>query len=414
MVKTAIEAVGLQFKEAVEFFRQKARVPTSHWTDVWRTAHSRSFMVAGATSDALLSDFQTAIRKALEQGTTLETFRKDFDAIVARHGWDYNGSRNWRSQIIYETNLSTAYSAGRYAQLTEPGTIDIFPYWRYVHSGARHPRLQHLAWNGLTLRADDPFWRTHYPPNGWRCGCRVAPVTEAGLERMGKSGPDKAPPIETREWRNPKTGEVHDVPVGIDPGWDYNPGMAWKEGGKEIPVQPPRVVSADPTRPSVRPKYYPAVGEAEAELSEGMTGWTEGLSAAETDAVSAAMKPEADLTQEQVEKLRQALGRARLPEAARADIDLSAVEIGGLREMTLGDIWQPPRALPAKVAVGAVKADAPARQVRVLIGKHQRGAAWIDKAGMILLAPGIGLRRVRQLGEPEQLLLEAVPMEEDT
>ena len=42
-----------------------------------------------------------------------------------------------------------------------------------------------------------------------------------------------------------------------------------------------------------------------------------GLSAAETDAVSAAMKPEADLTQEQLEKLRQALGRARLPEAAR-------------------------------------------------------------------------------------------------
>ena len=57
-------------------------------------------MVAGAASDALLTDFQDALRKALEHGTTLAEFRRDFYRIVEKHGWEYNGSRNWRSRIM--------------------------------------------------------------------------------------------------------------------------------------------------------------------------------------------------------------------------------------------------------------------------------------------------------------------------
>ncbi len=248
MADPIVEGIDLPFREAIDFFRAKARVPTQHWTDVWRTAHSHSFMVAGAASDALLEDFQDALKKALEQGTTLAEFRRDFEAIVEKHGWAYNGTPGWRSRIIYETNLSSAYSAGRYAQLTDPDVLEAFPYWTYVHSGSSHPRPQHRAWNGLTLRADDPFWASHYPPNGWRCGCRVSATSEAGLGRMGKRGPDTAPPLETRTWRNPHNGSVHEVPVGIDPGFDYNVGQAWKAGGSGIPVRAPdwRPVGPEP------------------------------------------------------------------------------------------------------------------------------------------------------------------------
>jgi hypothetical protein len=218
------EGIGLPFREAIAFFLQKTNTPTRRWTDVWRAAHSRSFMVAGAASDALLDDFRAEIAKALEQGTTLAEFRARFDEIVARHGWVHTGAPGWRARIIYETNLSTAYSAGRYAQATEPETLAAYPYWQYVHSRARHPRRQHQAWDGLVLRADDPFWKTHYPPNGWRCGCRVRPLSARGLARQGRSGPDAAPPVVTRPWTNPSTGRVEQVPEGIDPGFDYNPG----------------------------------------------------------------------------------------------------------------------------------------------------------------------------------------------
>ena len=234
--RATAEGIGLPFREAIAFFRQKVNQPTQHWTDVWQEGHSRSFMVAGAAADALLGDFRAEISRALEQGTTLADFRRAFDDIVARHGWAHNGSPGWRSRIIYETNLSTAYAAGRYAQQTEPDTLVVFPYWQYVHSRARHPRVQHQQWDGLVLRADDGFWRTHYPPNGWRCGCRVRVLSGRDLSRQGKSGPDASPRIETRSWTNPRTGQELQVPQGIDPGFAYNPGLAWQVG--EAPELP--------------------------------------------------------------------------------------------------------------------------------------------------------------------------------
>lgn len=40
----------------------------------------------------------------------------------------------------------------------------------------------------------------------------------------------RAPKIETYEWINKKTGELHMVPRGIDPGWDYHVGQAGFNG----------------------------------------------------------------------------------------------------------------------------------------------------------------------------------------
>lgn len=252
MTPADIQAIGLPPAEAIRYFLGKTRVATDHWTDVWRAAHAHSFMVAGAASDALLADFQDAIAKALEQGTTLAEFRKSFDDIVQRNGWLQPHEPGWRAQIIYETNLAMAYSAGQYSQMADPDVLAAFPYWQYVHSGSLHPRRQHLAWNGLTLRADDPWWDAHYPPNGWHCGCRVRPVSGRGLARQGKPGPDTAPNEGTRPWRNPKTGEISEVPVGIDPGFDYNPGAAWLRARPSVPEQAswaPRVPAPPPVPP---------------------------------------------------------------------------------------------------------------------------------------------------------------------
>lgn len=225
---TTISALGLPFEEAIAFFRDKLNLTSTGWTDVWQKANAKAFTVAGASTQALVEDFRREIEKALEDGTTLQEFRQRFDEIVRKHGWQHTGRPGWRARVIYETNLSMAYSAGRYAQQTEPETLAAFPYWQYVHSGARHPRKQHLAWNGTVLRADDPFWDWAYPPNGWGCGCRVRPVSEAGLKRQGRRGPDEAPERLPIREVNRKTGEVLRGSQGVDIGFDYNPGQVWK------------------------------------------------------------------------------------------------------------------------------------------------------------------------------------------
>lgn len=238
-----VSALDLPHDEAIRFFRDKASVTTAAWTDVYAAAHSRMFMVAGAATEALVSDFRLAVDQGLANGTTLEEFRKSFDQIVERHGWDYKGTRNWRTRIIFETNLRTAYAAGRYKALSEPDTLDVFPYWQYHHSGSTHPRPEHLSWDGMVLRADDPFWITNYPPNGWRCGCFVTPVSQAGLRRQGKSGPDASPDLVFRA--EEVGGNTVRVPQGVDPGFEYNPGMTWLSrttpGSQTVAAAPGRI-----------------------------------------------------------------------------------------------------------------------------------------------------------------------------
>jgi len=200
------------------FFQNKLNIPTRKWNDLWKDQHAKGFMVAGAYKADLLTDFRTAVDTAITNGTTLEAFRKDFDSIVAKHGWSYNGSRNWRSEIIYSTNIRTAYAVGRWKQLTDPEQLRALPYLTYKHGDSRVPRPLHLSWNGLTLPPDDPWWKTHYPPNGWGCKCRVYGSTRKEYEAAKTAGKGAAP----ESVIDPKTGE----PVGIDKGWGYNVGEA--------------------------------------------------------------------------------------------------------------------------------------------------------------------------------------------
>ncbi|GBQ15227.1 hypothetical protein CFR78_04265 [Komagataeibacter rhaeticus] len=249
MADTAVSAAKLPPRDALAFLRQKVPVSAATWTDLWHEAHDVSFAVAGATSKAIAKDFQDAVIRTMEAGGTRREFQKEFDAIVKRYGWEHTGTPGWRASIIYDTNITTAYSAGRYRRMTTPESLALYPYWRYRHHTCQHPRPQHLAWDGMILRADDPFWNTHYPPNGWRCHCTVEVVSQRMLDRNGWQV-SSSPVIETRPWRNPHTGEIVHVPIGIDPGFAYNPGKAWlmNEGARVV---------TEPT-PKLRPMLPPA------------------------------------------------------------------------------------------------------------------------------------------------------------
>ena len=119
------ETFRLPFAEQIKFFANKLNLPTDNYLDLEGEEHDYAFVVAGANRNDVLSDFRQAIDKAIIDGTTLDAFRRDFDDIVAKFGWDYNGGRSWRSRIIYDTNLYSSYNAGRYEQhQTSPDDCD--------------------------------------------------------------------------------------------------------------------------------------------------------------------------------------------------------------------------------------------------------------------------------------------------
>ena len=226
-------SLGVPFPEQVAALRLRLGniVPTAKWDDLQHEMHDTGAMVAGALKTDLIADIMQAINLAAVNGTGLETFRKDWKAIVEKHGWHgWTGEGSakgeaWRTRVVFQTNMSVSRAAGRLAQLRDGN----FPIWVYLHGDSREPRVQHLAWDGLALPSDHPFWKTHYAPNGWGCSCRVRGArSAAGVRRLGGDPSKKLP--ENWDAIDPKTG----VQVGIDKGWDYMPGGSVSQTIREM------------------------------------------------------------------------------------------------------------------------------------------------------------------------------------
>lgn len=208
----------LPFESAIRYFKGKDGVfmPTTSYRDMVGEAHAHAFMVAGAAKMDMLRDFYDAVNRAIEEGTTLEKFQTSFDEIVGKYGWDYKGDRAWRTRVIFETNMNTAYSAGAWSQMTDPAVLEDRPFWQYRIGFAIHHRPAHEAMNFYVAPAADPVWSTIYPPNGYGCHCWIKPLTAA--EAAGF----------------PQLTDSMKASFKPDPGWNYNVGEAWNKGFAEV------------------------------------------------------------------------------------------------------------------------------------------------------------------------------------
>lgn len=223
------------------FVRRGDLAPTFHWHDLWQDEHAGKFAVAGVAQTDVLRLLYDETARALREGKHLKDVQQALVPQLKAKGWwgdveitnpDTGEIRTTRFnaarlQLIYDTNLRQSYAAGQWQAIQRGKARRPWLVYRTMHD--ERVRHSHAAWDGVCLPVDDPWWRTHYPPNGWRCRCRVIAVNERELQRLRDSGvaiKTEAPPSIDIEHRDPRTGEVLRVPLGIDPGWAYNAGMA--------------------------------------------------------------------------------------------------------------------------------------------------------------------------------------------
>lgn len=234
-----IELKPLPPEEALRYFRAKGFRTSFAWQDVWQHEHARAFTVAKGMKLDVLQDIRAAVDKALAEGRTLEQFTKELQPLLEEKGWwgrqrmkdpldgkikSVQLGSPRRLQTIFQVNLRTSYAAGKWAQIER--VKERRPWLRYVAVLDNRTRDEHRKWHGTVLPVDDPWWKTHYPPNGWNCRCTVQQLSDRDLDRFNYTPDDKAPPSPTRPWTNKRTGEVVRVPDGIDPGFAYNVGEA--------------------------------------------------------------------------------------------------------------------------------------------------------------------------------------------
>ncbi|HDE1407704.1 TPA: minor capsid protein [Klebsiella pneumoniae] len=243
-------AIGLKPAQAIEYFQSKGYTIGFNWHEVEARAHATAFTVAGILRQDILQDVRAGLQDSLDNGLTLEQFRRQMTQKLTQKGWladkaklvaDEDGVLEGkqltprRLRTIFETNMQSSYGAGRYAQQMENAADR--PYWTRVAVMDLRTRPAHAALNGLTARYDDPIWQFAYPPDGWGCRCRVRARSQSDIDGKSISVWSSEGHLETvqQAWGPQDTREVQAFRYNgqlytPDAGFGHNPGQGWLAG----------------------------------------------------------------------------------------------------------------------------------------------------------------------------------------
>ncbi len=111
-----------------------------------------------------------------------------------------------------------------------------------IYDTARDSRVrpEHDNWRDIGRPIDDPFWNTHYPPNGWGCRCIARTASEQYLKsrKLDPAPGDLMPEARLEDRINRTTDEIYSDQIsGIDTGWIYNVGKAsWFQGPSKMRI----------------------------------------------------------------------------------------------------------------------------------------------------------------------------------
>jgi SPP1 gp7 family putative phage head morphogenesis protein len=176
-------AFTVRFREAIDFLRSKKVVDDEEFERLSRAAQARAFKVAGLSDRYVLETMKASLQAAMEKGETINGWLGGLEETLGNAGLGGAAENSWHMRLVARQNLYTAYSAGRWQQMRK--VRQARPYLQYVTVGDDRVRPEHAALDGVIKRADDPWWRKYYPPNGWGCRCLAVSLSEDELQAEG-------------------------------------------------------------------------------------------------------------------------------------------------------------------------------------------------------------------------------------
>lgn len=225
---TQIVLEPLPFEGAISYWRSKVVLTPEEFRRLADEIKVNAFTVADMAGLDMLNEVWRLLDQAIAEGLTVREFQEKAMELFKTRGWE--GATPYRLDNIFRTNIQTAFNVGRYKQMTEPDILEARPYWMYDAVNDRRTRPTHLALDGTVRRADDPFWDTWYPPNGYRCRCAVRNLSEREVRRRGLKVETGAAPGLVEPPGQPAR------PLIPDPGFGFNPGKeAWKPNLERYP-----------------------------------------------------------------------------------------------------------------------------------------------------------------------------------
>ena len=137
------------------------------------------------SSAKTLAELEKMNSLLLDKGK-IRTF-DEFKKLVQKENVNFN-SNYLRAE--FETAKRGSEMAWKWKDYVK--NADLFPNLEYRTVGDERVRPEHAVLSGVVKPITDGFWRTFYPPNGWRCRCYVV-QTAANITPGTKDDPTVLP-----------------------------------------------------------------------------------------------------------------------------------------------------------------------------------------------------------------------------
>lgn len=167
----------LTFEEALDFFLERKIITPEQFQALSDEQRTRAFTATRLASDALRARAYELLQQALANGSTLRDFVRALNADEASLG--VTPSDSHYLETIYRTNLSSAYNAGRYRQITSDVVRSARPYVQFRATRDNRTTTVCNALHGKVFRQDDPAWQRFAPPLHFQCRSVIVAVREA-------------------------------------------------------------------------------------------------------------------------------------------------------------------------------------------------------------------------------------------
>lgn len=170
-----IKEYGALVKETANIFNE-ALTDNDIPEEMLKSLKTDIFIFSGLKTHSELLEASRLLLTEDEKLKSFSQFSKDTEKLKS----DYNDNY---LEAEYQFAVTSSQMAGKWANISSDYDL------QYRTAGDDRVRVSHKALHDITLPADDAFWISYYPPNGWRCRCTALEVRKG---KYAKSDTKKA------------------------------------------------------------------------------------------------------------------------------------------------------------------------------------------------------------------------------
>ena len=191
------------YDEALEQFAKRLQLGDADIDRLRTLYNNEAVRVTRSANDLLEARASQAIRESLAEGEHTKAATERMKQAFAAAG--VVPDNNFLCETLARTQIQLAYGAGAWNANQLPEIQEILRGYHYVTVGDARVRPNHAEMDGTMAAPDNPLWEKWWPPSGFNCRCACIPIFGDFEEYI----PDPLPEP--------------------DEGWDYNPGMVFRD-----------------------------------------------------------------------------------------------------------------------------------------------------------------------------------------